>query len=291
MMALAAGMNIEAARRAVAAILRANDIESPQLEARILVGIGLDLDSAGMALEPNRVLAAPEISRLSELLTRRIAGEPIARIRGEKEFWGLSFRLSRETLVPRPATETLIEAALSALDHEKRRHDLLRIADLGTGSGALLIALLYECPNAVGIGTDLSLAALACARDNAEALGVGDRAHFVATHFAAALQGKFDVIVSNPPYICFDDIVGLPISVRNHDPLLALDGGVDGLRAYRQIAAVLPPLLAPGGLAIVELGAGQEPFVAEILGKQGLTFTPARRDVDGIPRALMLRHP
>src|SRR5262249_12436538 len=154
---------------------------------------------------------------------RRVGGEPVARIVGWKEFWGLPIRLDPATLVPRPETETLVETALAILQAERRRDDPLRIADLGTGSGAILAALLRELPQAVGVGTDLSVAALTVARDNCAQLGVGERAAFVACRFGAALGGGFDLVVSNPPYIRSADIAALAPEVREHDPVLALD--------------------------------------------------------------------
>ena len=189
-------------------------------------------------------------------------------------------------LVPRPETETVVEAALDAVVRDALQMEKLRILDIGTGSGALLLALLSELPNAVGIGTDISAAALAVARANAERNGLGGRCTFVACDIAEGVQGPFDLIVSNPPYIAHGDIASLAPEVRDYDPALALDGGADGLDGYRAIAADARRLLAPGGRLIVELGMGQEPAVRALFTKAGLTVAAARDDLAGIPRAL-----
>ena len=222
------------------------------------------------------------------LAARRLDREPVARILGVKEFWGLPLRLNAATLVPRPETETVVEAALAAIDGAGPRDRALRIADLGTGSGALLIALLTELPNATGIGTDVSREALAAARDNADRLGLAARAEFTVCDFGAALTGAFDLVVSNPPYIASADIATLAPEVRR-DPRRALDGGADGLDCYRTIAGQVPRLLKPNGDLVVELGIGQEPAVATLFRAAGLTPSPARLDLSGIPRALHAR--
>ena len=190
--------------------------------------------------------------------------------------------------MPRPETETVVEAALAAIDSDGPRTRALRIADLGTGSGALLVALFSELPNAIGIGTDVSREALAAARDNAGRLGLASRAEFAACDFGAALAGSFDLVVSNPPYIASADIAALPPEVR-HDPRRALDGGADGLDCYRTIAGQAPGLLKPDGHLVVELGIGQESAVAALFRSAGLVPSPARPDLSGIPRALHVR--
>jgi release factor glutamine methyltransferase len=182
----------------------------------------------------------------------------------------------------------VVEAALAAIDRAGPRNRALRIADLGTGSGALLIALLAELPNATGIGTDVSREALAAARDNAGRLGVVARTEFTVCDFGAALTGSFDLMVSNPPYIASADIDTLAPEVR-HDPRRALDGGADGLDCYRTIAGQAPELLKPNGDLVVELGIGQEPAIAALFRAAGLTPSPARPDLSGIPRALRAR--
>ncbi|MGL4728172.1 MAG: peptide chain release factor N(5)-glutamine methyltransferase, partial [Bosea sp. (in: a-proteobacteria)] len=221
------------------------------------------------------------------MLARRIAGEPVGRIIGHRDFWGISFQLSPDTLEPRPDSETLIEAALEALG--PRKNAPLTILDLGTGTGCLLIALMSECASARGIGVDVSIGALRTARANAEAAGVGKRCHWIASDWDAALSVKADVILSNPPYIASSEVAGLAPAVRVHDPMRALDGGADGLVAYRRLGQALPHLLADEGLAVIELGIGQEAPVSDLSEAQGLTVVSCRKDLGGVPRALMLR--
>jgi release factor glutamine methyltransferase len=180
----------------------------------------------------------------------------------------------------------VVEAALDAAVRDALQMEKLRILDIGTGSGALLLALLSELPNAVGTGTDISPGALAVARDNAARNDLAARCVFIACDIATGLKGPFDLIVANPPYIAHGDIAALAPDVRDYDPAIALDGGDDGLNVYRAIAAQAPGLLAPGGRLIVELGIGQEPAVRALFTKAGLTVAPAHDDLGGIPRAL-----
>ncbi|HVX98336.1 MAG TPA: peptide chain release factor N(5)-glutamine methyltransferase [Pseudorhodoplanes sp.] len=285
--ALAPGITIEGARRRISLALRDRGVDSPDLDARLLVGHALGADHAALASAARRVLSGAEIAALLPLVQRRLAREPVARILGCKEFWGMTFALSPSTLVPRPETETVVEAALAAMGAPDRRP---RIADLGTGSGCLLLALLRERPAATGFGTDRSLAALCTARDNARRHGLAARAHFVECDFADALRGPFDCIVSNPPYIPSNKIGTLAPEVRDFDPGLALDGGPDGLSAYRRIASDARRLLTADGALVLELGMGQEEAVTAIMAGGGLhAESPARRDLGGIARALTLR--
>ena len=283
-------MTVAEARRTLAAAFRVAGLATPELDARVLVGHALALDHAALAAQADRALAEHEANAVSALAARRLAREPIARIVGVKEFWGLPFSVNAATLVPRPETETVVEAALAAIDAADLRARPLVIADLGTGSGALLLALLHELPNALGVGTDVSVPALTIARGNAEQLGLGGRAHFLACDFGAALAPGFDVVVSNPPYIASGDIAGLPPEVR-HDPHLALDGGADGLRAYRAIAGEARRLLKPAGHLVLELGAGQAAGVAALLAAATLLPSPARADLAGTARALVATAP
>jgi release factor glutamine methyltransferase len=278
---------IETARRALTARFKSASVDSADLDARILVGSALGLDLTGLIAAAARILTDNEAERLDGFARRRIAGEPIARIIGLKEFWGLPLRLSPATLVPRPDTETVVEAALEILRAESRCDSPLRIADLGTGSGAILLALLSELPKALGVGTDISVPALRTARDNARQLGFLARAAFLACDYAAALSGPFDLIVSNPPYIRSVDIADLAAEVRDHDPHRALDGGIDGLDAYRLIAPEATRLLAPGGALVVEVGHGQSNDVQGLMAAAGLTPAgPPKSDLAGIRRAV-----
>jgi release factor glutamine methyltransferase len=281
-------VTVAEARRNLAARLRDGGIDTPELDARILIGHALGRDHTALAAAPARRLTAAEESAIAALARRRLAHEPIARILGAKEFWSLQLAVSAATLVPRPETETVVEAALAAVARQRPRPRALRIADLGTGSGAIMLALLTELPKAFGVGTDLDPDALAVARGNARRLGL-TRAAFVACDMAAALRGPFDLIVSNPPYIASGDIVTLSPEVRLFDPRRALDGGPDGLDCYRAIAAAAPALLAPGGVLVVEIGAGQAEPAAALFTAAGLAPAPPRADLNGVPRALVMR--
>jgi release factor glutamine methyltransferase len=282
----AGALTIAGARRALAKTFSAAGLESPELDARILIGHALGLDHAALATAGARVVDRAQCDAIDELARRRLECEPVARITGSKEFWSLKLSLSPATLVPRPETETVVEAALAAIDACGPRSRVRRIADLGTGSGALLLALLGELPNAFGIGTDTSLNALMVARANARRLGIASAA-FIACDMAAAPGGPFDLIVSNPPYIRSGDIDTLAPEVREFDPRAALDGGPDGLDCYRAIAATVPALLAPDGVLAVELGAGQADDVAALFSAAGLALRPPCTDVHGMPRALL----
>jgi len=278
---------LEAARRALAAQLKSAAIESAELDARILMGHALGLDLTGLISAAQRQLTSDESARLGDFVRRRLAGEPVARIIGEKEFWGLPLQLSSATLVPRPDTETVVELALELLRAGGDLNRPLRIADLGTGSGAILLALLSELPAAQGFGTDISQAALQTAAANAARAGLSDRAAFMACDYASGLSGPFDLIVSNPPYIRTADIDGLAAEVRNHDPLAALDGGADGLDAYRALIPQAAGLLAPGGSLVVEAGQGQSGPIEALMTAAGLTpSTAPKADLAGIPRAV-----
>jgi release factor glutamine methyltransferase len=281
---LAGASDVAGARRLLTALFERAGIDSPALDARVLVQHALSLDHTALAAAPRRMLSDNERNDIVQLAARRLAGEPVARILGAKEFWGLPFSLSAATLVPRPETETVIEAALEALG--KQRDETLRIADLGTGTGAILLALLHELRNATGVGTDLDATAIETAQANAQALGLSSRAQFVRTDFGSGLDRRFDLVVSNPPYIATGDIAELAPEVRDHDPKLALDGGRDGLDAYRAIAAQMPALLNARGAAIVEIGIGQAAQVETIFKPAGLHLTGAKPDLAGITRAL-----
>jgi release factor glutamine methyltransferase len=273
-------------RRSTAESLRTAGIESAELDARILIAHALGFEMTALLDRPDTKIDAEAEARLQACTRRRLAGEPIARILGIKEFWSRSFALGAGTLVPRPETETLVEVALAALPD---RNVSIRLLDLGVGSGVLLAAILIERPRAFGVGVDRSGEALTIARANLENLGVGARAALVRGHWGAALGRTFDLVVANPPYVATAAIATLSPEVRDYDPCFALDGGADGLDAYRAISSDLPRLLAPGGVAILELGDGQEAAVATLARKAGLIVNgAARRDLSGRPRALVL---
>jgi release factor glutamine methyltransferase len=287
---IVAGQTIEAARRALAKRLAAAGIESAELDARILMGAVLNLDLTGLISSAARHVAAMEADQLDAFAARRVAGEPVARILAHKEFWGLPLKLSASTLVPRPDTETVVERALDIArgpSSELAFWHPLRIVDIGTGSGAILLALLHELPDAFGIGTDISLDALRTARRNAADLKLLSRAAFVACDHVAALSGAFDLIVSNPPYIRSGDIAGLAVEVRDHDPHQALDGGADGLSAYRALIPQAVRLLSHRGALVVEAGRGQSSDIEALMTATGLTVDrPPKSDLAGVPRAV-----
>jgi release factor glutamine methyltransferase len=275
------------ARRALAAQFRDAGLDSPELDARILVGHALGLDHTALVAAAAQPLAASIAADIARLAARRLAHEPVSRIVGAKEFWGLSFAVTPAVLVPRPETETVVELALARVD----RPGALGIADLGVGSGAILLALLSELPQASGVGSDIDAQALEVAHHNAQRLGLAARASFVRGHYGGALHGPFDLVVSNPPYIAHGDIAGLAPEVRDHDPVHALDGGTDGLAAYRAIAADAPRLLAPSGRLVVEIGAGQQRDVERILTEGGLAIDAVRHDLSGMARAIAAVRP
>ncbi len=285
MMADLRGASVAHARRVLAEQFREAGIDTPELDARILIGHALGLDHTALATSANQQVSDVSASAIERLAAQRLAGEPVARIVGEKEFFGLPFTVTPAVLVPRPETETIVELALSLIDRARP----LRIADLGTGSGAILLALLSELPLARGVGTDIAVDALDVARLNARRLGVESRANFVACDYATALSGDFDLVVSNPPYVATHIIEQLEREVRDHDPRHALDGGADGLAAYRAIAAIAAQVLKPAGHLVTEIGAGQENDVSAIFAAQRLEMTGSRRDLSGIVRALAAR--
>jgi release factor glutamine methyltransferase len=282
---IAPDLTVGAARRRVRQALEAAGIPDAEADARLLLSLALACDAAGLILSADRPLGTDAAAVLEALLARRLTREPMARLKGSREFWGLDLELSAATLVPRPDTETLVEAVLAA---RPNRAAPLTLLDLGVGSGALLAALLVEYPNAFGVGTDRSLLALATTRTNLERHGLAGRAGLIAADWGSALAGRFDVVVSNPPYIATAEIAGLDPEVRDFDPAAALDGGADGLAAYRAIVADLPRLLRPDGLAVLELGIGQAEAVASLAAGRGLRVVDVAADLAGHPRALVL---
>lgn len=271
----------DAARR-----LRAAGIGSTRLDARLLLGAVLDLEAPQLIAHPERPLAATENARFRELVDQRCRRRPLAQLLGRREFWGLAFRVTPDTLDPRPDSETVIEAALACVP---ARQAPLRVLDLGTGTGCILLSLLHELPHATGIGIDRSEPALAVARGNAVDLGLADRAVFQLGNWTEGLEGSFDLVVSNPPYIPSAEIDGLMPEVAHHEPRPALDGGVDGLDAYRVIAEGLGGLLRPDAYLLVEIGDGQSDSAAAVFAARGLACTGRRSDLGGRPRCLTLR--
>jgi release factor glutamine methyltransferase len=285
--ALKTGVSVAEATQLMAQSFSFAGIEDAKVDARALLCHALRIDRARLVADSERILEAREVAAILALAARRLKREPVSRIRGHKDFWTLTLGVTPAVLTPRPETETVVEAALDEIDRDGSKREKLSILDIGTGSGALLLALLSELPNAVGLGTDISVAALEIARANAERNKLSARCKFVACDIAAGVRGIFDLVVSNPPYVPRGDIAALTPEVRDYAPALALDGGHDGLDGYRAIAGVARALLAPAGRLIVELGAGQEPAVRALFTNAGLKVTVARKDLAGIPRALV----
>jgi len=254
--------------------------------ARILFAGVLGLELVQVVASPETPLSGDERARLRAAAARCLAGEPPGRVLGRRAFWGMEFRLGPETLEPRPDTETLVETALARLG-ARQAGQPLRLLDLGTGSGCILIALLNELPLAFGVGVDLAPGAAMIARDNARDNDVGGRSAFVTGDWATAIgAAPFDLVVSNPPYIESRALAGLDARVRLHDPVLALDGGPDGLAPYRLLAPEAMRLLRPGGVAAFEVGAGQAADVAALMRAAGFAATQVTADLAGVMRVV-----
>jgi len=258
-------------------------IENPGREARVSLCAASGLSPVALIVDPREPLGSAA-SRVQEFANRRAASEPLSRIVGKREFWGLSLAITPHVLDPRPETETIVEAALSIFS--ARRGEALRILDLGVGSGALLCALLTEFGAARGIGVDLSADAAEVALGNLRACGLSSRSEIHVGDWTGGVDGPFDLIVSNPPYIPAADLPGLPREVRDFDPWLALDGGSDGLAAYRRILPESRRLLAPGGWLLAEFGATQARDVRAIAGQCGLSDVTLYQDLAGFDRVL-----
>jgi release factor glutamine methyltransferase len=252
------------------------------LDARLLLQDVLQCSYAELILRENDPLTDEKAKRFFELVERRARDEPVTKILGAREFYGRMFHVTPDVLDPRQDTETIVDLCL-----EKKA---TRVLDLGVGSGAILLTLLAEWPDTTGVGVDASPAALAVASRNASTLGCEARVDFIESNWFEKVQGRFDLIVSNPPYIPSGDIAGLERDVRDYDPHFALDGGGDGLVAYRAIAEGAEKYLSPAGRIVVEIGWGQEVDVAQIFATQGFSLQSKRADLSGISRALQFVH-
>jgi release factor glutamine methyltransferase len=286
------GLNLEAstARSEALASLEKTfqicGIENPAREARVSLCAASGISPVALIVDPREPLGS-SASKVQEVAARRAAEEPLSRIVGKREFWGLSLAITPDVLDPRPETETIVEAALSILSH--RREDPLRILDLGVGSGALLCALLTEFGHARGIGVDISADATDVAQGNLQTCGLSLRAEIRVGDWTNGLEGQFDLIVSNPPYIPTVDLARLPREVRNFDPWLALDGGIDGLAAYRRVLPESRRILASGGWLLAELGAGQAAKVSAVASQCGFTDVMTYQDLAGANRVVAIR--
>ena len=270
----------------IAATLGAAGIENARSEAWLLLAAATGRERVALIADAPETLTAEEQARLEEVVRRRRAREPLAYILGEKEFWSLPFEVGPAVLIARPESETVVEAALAQLAERDRP---LRVLDLGVGSGCLLLALLAELPQATGLGVDDSTAALELARRNAERLGLAARADVLQGHWGEGLRERFDLIVSNPPYVAERDWDALQPEIREFEPKAALVAGPDGLAAYRALAPECARLLAQGGVCALEIGFAQGDAVAALLAAQGLIVTERARDLGGIERCLIAR--
>ncbi len=278
------GSTIGKALCAGTAGLRNAGIEQPRFEARLLLEAASGLSPTAQLADRHAALDPAAAARFHGMVARRAAQEPVSRIVGQREFWSLPFIVTPDTLDPRPDTETVVEAVLA---DKTDRAATLRILDLGTGTGCIALALLHEFRNAVAVAVDRNPATIAVARRNAVALHLAGRFQPVAGDWTAALTGRFDIIVSNPPYIPAAEIATLAPEVRCNDPLAALDGGGDGLDAYRALAPLVARHLAPGGVVALEVGAGQAGDVAALLSAANLVIRGIRADLAGIPRCVV----
>ncbi len=274
---------VETCLNAAAAALGNAGIDGARMEARLLLAHVMGEPPARLIAYPERLVERTDA--FDAAVARRAARVPMAQILGRREFWGLPFEVTADTLDPRPDSETLVEAVLERVAD---RAAPLRIADIGTGTGCLLLSLLTELPAARGIGVDRSKAALEVFSRNAEALGVADRAFAVRADWCHGLAGPFDVVLSNPPYIATPVLEALEPEVARHEPRLALDGGADGLRAYRHLADALGGMIRRDGFAVLELGEGQATPIADICIKRGLTAAGYRSDLAGRVRCMIV---
>ena len=279
---LTVGGALDVARRR----LREAGIEDANREARLLLGHATGLDAATIIGYPDRYLTPEDASAMTAVVTDRARRRPMAQVIGSREFWSLPFRVTEATLDPRPDSESVIHAVLDQVRDRTARY---RVLDLGTGTGCLLLAVLRELPNATGMGTDISADAIAVAAWNADRLDLRNRARFSVGEWDRALSGRFDIIVSNPPYIPTDDIDRLAPEISHFEPRQALDGGEDGLAAYRALSTALAKLMAEDGFAAIEIGSGQRAPVESIFRRAGLSATSVVDDLAGISRCLVVR--
>lgn len=263
-------------------------IDGAAREVRLLLQAAAGIPIATQIAFPERTIEIAAAARFDVLLERRARREPMAHILGQREFWSLAFKVTADTLDPRPDSETLVQAVLDQLPD---RSAALRLIDFGTGTGCLLLALLHELPNATGAGVDVSAAALAVATENANALGLAQRTSFHRSDWDDGLASGFDIVLSNPPYIPSEDIAGLQPEIASYEPRLALDGGPDGLDAYRRLGPATARLLVPDGLAAFEIGIGQGESVRRIMAAAGLRHIATARDLAAVERSLLFRKP
>lgn len=265
--------------------LKAAGIETPVLDARMLLEKAAGVDRHALVTDPYRVVPPAAVAALDELVARRLAREPMSHIMGARGFWTFDLAVTPDVLTPRPDTEQVVAEVLKRVD----RGAAHRILDLGVGSGAILLALLSELLGAQGLGVDRSEAALAVAQENAARTGLGHRARFAVGDWGEGLSEPFDIIVSNPPYIATPELATLDAEVRDHEPHLALDGGPDGLAAYRALLPDVVRLLAPGGLVALEIGHRQANAVSALVDQAGLQVEAVAKDLGKRDRVVLAR--
>jgi len=279
----AAAPTLLTAWKAAAARLKAGAIDSPSIDARLLLEVAAGCSRTDILTDPYRAVTADQQATLDAYLERRLRREPVSRILGRKGFWKIMLNVTPDVLSPRPDTEAILDVVLLAY----APHQAFTMIDLGTGSGAILLATLAERAGARGVGTDISTEALAVARENAANLDLDNRCDFIRTEWATGFgDHSFDVVVSNPPYIPSADIAGLDPEVRDHDPHLALDGGPDGLQAYRELAPEIRRILKPGGLFAVEIGWDQGPQVKALFEAAGFADVIVVKDLSDRDRVV-----
>jgi release factor glutamine methyltransferase len=286
--------NTAAALMSDAAVrLRAADVPDPRRDARLLLAAAAQISTEKIFARPESAVAPEAVVKFQEYVARRTAREPVSRILGRREFWSLDFALSPATLDPRPDSECLIEAAIEFAGdlHSQGNRRGLRLLDLGTGSGCLLLAALASLPKASGVGVDISRRALDTASANAAALGLASRAQFLCSNWTKGVTGQFDIVLTNPPYIARADIDGLAPEVSDYEPKAALDGGEDGLDAYRRLAPMIFSCLEPGGIALIEVGEGQADAVKSLLKSAEFGHIASKSDLSGIERCIIATGP
>ncbi|MGV1988878.1 peptide chain release factor N(5)-glutamine methyltransferase [Agrobacterium sp. 22-221-1] len=288
-MSTAAEASVANALAAARKRLQAARIADPLLDARLLIAEVVGFSLTDFVMKPDRVVTPEESARIAAMIERRANGEPVHRILGHREFHGLDLLLSKETLEPRPDTEVLVDTLLPALKKAVSAKGSARILDMGTGTGAICLALLKECPEATGIGSDISADALETAARNAARNDLGARFEAIRSDWFEKISGRFDIIVSNPPYIRTDIVATLGQEVRIHDPMAALDGGQDGLAPYRLIAADAGRFLVENGIVGVEIGFDQRLDVSAIFASHGFSLLDAVKDYGGNDRVLTFR--
>ncbi len=279
-------MNIVKKYNLLKKILKQRDIENFALDARILIQYVLKISREDFILKANKQISSADLDILDKLAQRRLQGEPVSKIIGKREFYGLEFQISSETLDPRPDTEILVSTILNNIDFKNDKYEIL---DLGTGSGCILLSLLHELPNSEGTGIDISKGAIKMAKKNAINLNLSNRLNLINTGWQDfSVQKRYDIIVSNPPYIPTQDIASLSKEVKNFDPNTALDGGVDGLNCYHDLARIIPSFLKEDGMVAIEIGYSQANDVCDIFKRYNFLVKSIEKDLAGYNRCILL---